>query len=497
MVRHRAFVYLAVLAAAGGALSRHAEALDGWLGRELVTGLPAPAWFVGAAVLLVLASLVPFGARDRGTKPPDARRLFAKDAPGAVAARLSALAAAEPVDVPLLVDYAIFQAIAAGASDIHFEPRREGTTVRYRVQGLMTDVANLPATVTAPLANRLKVLSNLVVYRGALPQDGRIVEAAGDARRAALQRSGLAAADFRIAFMPTLHGERIVIRILGRGGDDLDLAELGLGDPDRRLLARMLEKPQGMIVLTGPTGSGKTTTIYACLREIGIVSGGRRSVATLEDPIEIDLEGVSQSQVDEGRGYTFDKGLRAILRQDPDVIMVGEIRDPETARIAIQAGMTGHLIITTVHANSTAAAFSRLLELGVAAYSVNAALTAVLSQRLVRRLCPHCRRERGFTDHDLEDLGLGAQPAGLRLFHGPGCSACSDTGYLGRTALFEVLEVTEEIRTLVAAGASTDEIARAARQGGHRGLHTAALEAVSLGLTTPGEIARVVTREDR
>jgi type II secretory ATPase GspE/PulE/Tfp pilus assembly ATPase PilB-like protein len=497
MIRNRVFVYLAVVAAAGGAASRHAQAVDGWLGRELLAGLPDPAWFVVAAVVLVALSLVPFGRRSRGPEPVDARRLFAKDDPAAIAFRLAALTAVEKIDIPLVVDYAIFQAIAAGASDIHFEPRREGYTVRYRVQGMMNDIAALPGTVTGPLVNRLKVLSNLIIYRGALPQDGRIVEAAGDVRKAALERSGLASADFRIAFMPTLHGERIVIRILGRGGDHLDLTELGMDDLDRRLLSRMLEKPQGMIILTGPTGSGKTTTIYSCLREIGIASGAQRSLATLEDPIEIDLEGVSQSQVDEGRGYTFDKGLRAILRQDPDVIMVGEIRDPETARIAIQAGMTGHLIITTVHANSTAAAFSRLLELGLAAYSINAAVTAVLSQRLVRKVCPHCRRERGFTEHDLVDLGLEVRPADLRLFHGAGCEACSGTGYLGRTALFEVLEVTEEIRGMVSGGASAGDIARAAREGGNRGLHAAAVDAVSCGLTTPEEIARVITREDR
>jgi general secretion pathway protein E len=497
VIRNRVFFCLAVLAAAGGALSRHAAAVDGWLGRELLAGLPAPAWFVGAAAALVALSLVPFGRAGRGSEPVDARRLFVKDDPAAIAARLQALTSGGAIDIPLVVDYAIFQAIAAEASDIHFEPRRDGYAVRYRVQGMMADIAALPATVTAPLANRLKVLSNLVIYRGALPQDGRIRETAGDPRKAALERSGLADADFRIAFMPTLHGERIVIRILGRGGDHLDLAELGMADLDRRLLTRLLEQPQGMIILTGPTGSGKTTTIYSCLREIRILAGSRRSTATLEDPIEIDLEGVSQSQVDEGRGYTFDKGLRALLRQDPDVIMVGEIRDPETARIAIQAGMTGHLIITTVHANSTAAAFSRLLELGVAAHSINAAVTAVLSQRLVRRLCPDCRRERGFTDHDLEELGLAVRPADLRLFHGVGCSACSGTGYLGRTALFEVLEVTEGIRALVAAGASAGEIARAAREGGNRGLHAAAIEAVSAGVTTPEEIARVVTREDR
>jgi type II secretory ATPase GspE/PulE/Tfp pilus assembly ATPase PilB-like protein len=296
--------------------------------------------------------------------------------------------------------------------------------------------------------------------------------------------------------MPTLHGERIVIRILGHGTDHLGLAELGMDEHEQRLMERLLAQPQGMIVLTGPTGSGKTTTIYAALREIQAQAQAVRSIATLEDPIEYDLDDINQSQVHEEKDFTFDKGLRAVLRQDPDVIMVGEVRDPETARIAIQAGMTGHLLITTVHANSTGAAFSRLLELGVAVYSLNSAVSAVIAQRLVRRICPECRLERGLTDHDLADLEMATQPAGFRVFQGTGCEACSGTGYQGRTAIFEILEVTEEIRELVAAGASADKIQRAARSAGMRSLYDAGLQAVALGATTPQEIARVISRDE-
>ncbi|MFO8070652.1 MAG: GspE/PulE family protein [Polyangia bacterium] len=499
MIRTRSLLYLAVAAAALGALSRHWWRIEDLLGleSELAAALPDPVWWVGGAAVLAVLSLLPLGGERKPIEPAHDDRLFCPEELGTVAIRVSRLASVEDPDVPLLVDYTVYQALEAGASDIHFDPRREGLALRYRIEGAMTDVATLPRRLSAPIVNRLKVISNLVVYRGALPQDGRIREAADETRKAALQRSGLARADFRISFMPTLHGERIVIRILGRGDDQLDLVELGMTDSDRRTLERLLDEPQGMIVLTGPTGSGKTTTIYAALRQIQAAGSAGRSIATLEDPIEVDMEGVSQSQVDEERKYTFDRGLRAVLRQDPDVIMVGEIRDPETARIAIQAGMTGHLIITTVHANSTHTAFSRLLELGAAPYSLNAAVSAVISQRLVRKICPHCRRERGLTEHDYEDLGFVTPPAGFSVFRGAGCEACRGTGYLGRTAIYEILEVTERIRELVSSGASADAIRESAREGGTRTLHNAALEAVALGITTPEEVARVISRDDR
>jgi general secretion pathway protein E len=489
VIKHYRIFMAALLLAAAGALVRHAPSF-GW-------AIPAPPWpFLLAAVVLLVASLVPFR---KGPKEGAGarRRDFRPEALAAVAARVASFAKAEAPDVPLLVDYTVFQAIAAGASDIHFDPKRDGIGLRYRIQGMMTDVCTIPRPLAQPIVNRLKVIANLVVYREALPQDGRFGAESknpGTVQRELL-RSGLASADFRIAFMPTLHGERIVIRILGGGDRRLDLADLGLDEQDLRTMSRLLSLPQGMIVLTGPTGSGKTTTIYAMLREIQAQHRSVRSIATLEDPIEVDLEGINQSQVDEERDFTFDKGLRALLRHDPDVILVGEIRDLETARIAIQAGMTGHLLITTVHAGSSAAAFSRLLEMGVAAYSLNAAVTAVVAQRLARQICPHCRKERGPTEHDLRDLGVAVPPPGLRIFHGAGCEACGGEGYLGRTALFEILEVTEEIRKAVTDGAAIDAIHAMARRAGMRTLYESAIRAVSLGVTTPEEVARTVTRE--
>jgi type II secretory ATPase GspE/PulE/Tfp pilus assembly ATPase PilB-like protein len=496
MIRNPLFLYLAIVAAAAAAASNHADAIaGGWSAAGTVVGaLPSVKVLAAIAAGLVVLSLIPFTRRRKQAKPRT-RAAFTQEEPAAVAARVKSICAETKPDVPLLVDYTIYQAIAVGASDIHFDPGRDGIALRYRVQGMMSDMATIPGELAGPIVNRLKVLSNLVIYRGALPQDGRIGQSAED--REALRRSGLASADFRIAFMPTLHGERIVIRILGRGDGLADLAELGMSEHEQRVMRRLIEQPQGMIVLTGPTGSGKTTTIYAALRAIKAQSEAVRSIATLEDPIEYDLEDINQSQVDEEKNFTFDKGLRAILRQDPDVIMVGEIRDPETARIAIQSGMTGHLIITTVHAGSTAAAFSRLLELGVAPYSLNSSVTAVMAQRLVRRICPGCRRERGLTEHDRTDLGFVTPPANFKVYAGTGCEKCGGSGYQGRTAIFEILEVTEAIRALVSKDASTDEIRKAARRSGMRTLHEAGLEAVVQGVTSPEEIARVVSKDDR
>jgi type II secretory ATPase GspE/PulE/Tfp pilus assembly ATPase PilB-like protein len=247
-----------------------------------------------------------------------------------------------------------------------------------------------------------------------------------------------------------------------------------------------------MIVMTGPTGSGKTTTIFAVLQEILNNSGKQRSIATLEDPIEFDFEDINQSQVNEERNFTFDKGLRAILRQDPDVIMVGEVRDTETAKIAIQAGMTGHLLITTVHTNSTAAAFARLYEMGIPAYSLNSAITAVLAQRLVRQICPHCKTEREITDSDLRLLNPDADHLDFKLYTGLGCEKCEDTGYLGRVAIYEILEVSERIRAIISEGVDSDRIYAAAQEEGMRTLWEAGVEKAYAGITTIEELERAI-----
>lgn len=499
MIRNHKIFYLALVAAALGVAVRHGARIDAALGvGELVQRLPSPVVWLAAAGVLAILSLVPLGSpAKKPERSRPGRRNFHREDLASVARKVDSMVSEAKPDVPLIVDYTVYQAIEAGASDIHFDPGRDGISLKYRVQGMMTDVTTIPRDLKNKITNRLKVLSNLVIYRDALPQDGRLGNGAKGSTEEQLERSGLAKSDFRIAFMPTLHGERIVIRILGTADEQLNFTELGMDDHERRIMERILKQPQGMIVLTGPTGSGKSTTIYSCLKEIQGQTHAVRSIATLEDPIEFDLEGINQSQVDEGRNFTFDKGLRAILRQDPDVIMVGEIRDPETAQIAIQAGMTGHLLITTVHAGSTAAVFSRLKEMGIAPYALNSSLTAIISQRLVRKICPGCRTERGFTEHDLEDLDMATPPEGFRLFRGAGCEMCEGTGFKGRVALFEILEVTESIRSLVTEEAGTEEILRNARESGSRSIYSAALEAVKLGVTTPDEIARVLSQEER
>ncbi|MBN2341776.1 MAG: type II/IV secretion system protein [Deltaproteobacteria bacterium] len=399
---------------------------------------------------------------------------------------------AEP-DIPLIVDYIVYQAIKQRASDIHFDPGQSGMAVKYRLQGMMKSVAVVDKRVCSAIVNRLKVLSNLVIYKDHVPQDGRFDRNSGEAVQAAqLQRSGLSKTDFRIAFMPTLHGERIVIRILGARDEDSNLASLGMDSHELTMIRRLVAQPQGMIILTGPTGSGKTTTIFAALNEILEQSHRKRSIATLEDPIEFDAPDINQSQVDETRNFTFEKGLRAILRQDPDVIMVGEIRDGETAKIAIQAGMTGHLLITTVHANTSAAAFSRLAEMGIPAYSLNSAVTAVIAQRLVRNICPHCKTTREFTDGDLHMLGVDIPPVGLQLHTGSGCPECEHSGYKGRTAIFEILEVNESIRKLISQQAGSEEIYQFARKQGLRTLWETGIDAVQQGITTLEEVDRTI-----
>ncbi|MDD5307194.1 MAG: GspE/PulE family protein [Deltaproteobacteria bacterium] len=500
MIRNRLVFSGALAALFLAVVARHAALLDGVLGTSgaVAASLPGPSAFAVVAAVLVALSLLPIFGPDRRARGKEGGARFVREDPKHVATRIGALCGAPKPDVPLIVDYTIFQAIACGASDIHFDPSRDGLALKFRVDGIMMDIATIPAALAGHISNRLKVLSNLIIYRGFLPQDGRFgqrEEAAGNAET--LVRSGLKGTDFRIAFMPTLHGERIVIRILGRSGKGLDFCALGMTDEQVKAMERFVAMPQGMIVLTGPTGSGKTTTIYAALRAIVGDGRGARSIATLEDPIEYELPGLNQSQVDEAKDFTFDKGLRAVLRQDPDVIMVGEIRDPETAGIAIQAGMTGHLIITTVHANNSAATFSRLLEMGCAPYALNSAVTAVIAQRLVRRICPSCVTERSITRQDLDDLGLSTAPSGLKVFTGPGCELCDGQGYHQRHAIFEILEVTEPIRTLVATGASADAIYRQARNQGMMSLFEGGLMAVSRGITSPEEVARVIVRDRR
>lgn len=495
MIRNLNLFVLGLLLVAIGAALRHGERLQLYLVLDKLPSLPEfvllPKTWVIAGGVLFLFSFV--AGMQISTKKSRKREKFEPVRVDRIARQIEEWTKQPEPDVPLIVDYIVFQAIKQRASDIHFDPSGDGLVVKYRMQGMVQSVAQIGKHLSSSIVNRLKVLSNLIIYKDQTPQDGRFDRNLDTQFQAVqLQRSGLAKTDFRIAFMPTLHGERIVIRILGARDEDSDLSSLGMDSHEFLSIQRLVAQPQGMIILTGPTGSGKTTTIFSALQEILSQSGKKRSIATLEDPIEFDVSDINQSQVDETRDFTFEKGLRALLRQDPDVIMVGEIRDSETAKIAIQAGMTGHLLITTVHAGTSAAAFSRLAEMGIPPYSLNSAVTAVIAQRLVRSICPACKKERAFTPSDLKLLGIEVPPSGLQLYHGPGCADCEHTGYKGRIAIFEILEVNESIRKLIRQEVGSEEIYLFAQKQGLRTLWESGLSAVQRGVTTLEEIDRTI-----
>jgi general secretion pathway protein E len=387
-------------------------------------------------------------------------------------------------DVPGLVDYMLQQAALQRASDVHLVPYRDFVMVRYRVDGILADVAELKPQLRDLVTNRLKVMAQAVTFVHDRPQDGRIPLKVGEQD-----------VDLRVAFMPTLHGERIVMRVLDRGELGPGLASLGFNEDQLTVFTDILFRPQGMVILNGPTGSGKTTTIYAALRAILEHNRFSSSIYTLEDPIEYDLMSINQTQIEEAQGFTFADGLRTMLRQDPDVIMVGEIRDLDTSRIAIQAGMTGHLIITTVHAKSSAGVFVRLQEIGLDPHSVASAVTAVVAQRLVRLLCPACKRETPATPG--QEAKLGTSLAGPGFYAPVGCATCHQKGYTGRKGVFEILHVDEAVRDLIGGRASPDRINEAALKRGMSTLLDNGLRLARAGETSLDEVLRVLPPEQR
>ncbi len=420
----------------------------------------------------------------RPASAPARRTSFPIDPPARIAQVLDEAGALPQPDATRVVDYLVFQAAAAQASDIHLVPYRDFTTVRMRVDGVLADVARLTPRLREVVTNRLKILARVVTYVHDRPQDGRFEFDTG-ARRL----------DLRVAFMPTLHGERVVMRLLDRAEVELGLQGLGFSEAQLQAFQEILFRPQGMVVLTGPTGSGKTTTIYCALRAILDHTGHSSSIYTLEDPIEYDLLNINQTQIEEAQGFGFAAGLRTMLRSDPDVIMVGEVRDLETARIAVQAGMTGHMIITTVHAQQASGVFMRLTEMGVDPHSVASALTASVAQRLVRVLCPHCKRPAPPTPGQQATLGR-ALPAG-RYHVAVGCPRCALKGYLGRRGVYEILSVNEELRGLIVERASPERVQRAAAATGMTTLIDNGIELALRGETSLDEVIRLLPREER
>ena len=374
------------------------------------------------------------------------------------------------------------KAVELRASDIHIEPFQTGLVVRMRVDGLLRPVAAPPGVLPQAVISRIKIIANLNIAERRLPQDG-----------AARLRVGRADIDIRVAIMPMQHGESAVIRILPKDRNLLVVEKLGFSASDEVKLRRLLKLPHGMIVVTGPTGSGKTTTLATVL---SILNEPGRKILTIEDPVEYDLPGVNQAQVKPAIGLTFAAALRSFVRQDPDVIMVGEIRDTETAHVAIHAALTGHLVLTTLHTESAAAAVPRLLDLGVEGYLLRSTLRAVVAQRLVRQLCERCKAPKPLADTDLaEDPRLGE--LGFRAgetLHAPcGCERCSGTGYRGRLGVFEVLELSDQIRALIGEKTDGHKIDQVAIQAGMTTMVGDGVAKCRAGLTSPSELLRVTT----
>jgi general secretion pathway protein E/type IV pilus assembly protein PilB len=387
------------------------------------------------------------------------------------------------VSIITFVNQVLAEAIERRATDVHFEPFESSFRVRYRVDGVLQE-ANIPADVRQfqpEIVSRLKILSHLDIAEKRLPQDGRIK-----------LRVASREIDVRVSVIPMLHGEAVVLRLLDRGAMVLGLERLGMDERNHREMERILELPHGIVLVTGPTGSGKTTTLYAGLSRINDVE---RKIVTIEDPIEYHLEGINQIQVSTKTGLTFARGLRSILRHDPDVILIGEIRDRETAEIAVQASLTGHLVFSTLHTNDAPSAVTRLVDMGIEPYLVASSLEMVLAQRLVRLICPACRQPYPVPDAAALRAEMGGEIP-ERLYHGPGCRQCQGTGYHGRAGIFELMAVTERIRTMILDRTSATEIRREAARQGMRSLREDGWRLVRDGRTTVEEVLRA-TKDER
>jgi type IV pilus assembly protein PilB len=394
--------------------------------------------------------------------------------------RQAAQAGAE-APIVRLVNGILHQALRERASDVHIEPQAEEVRVRYRVDGALRPVMSLPKVHHAAIVSRIKIMGAMDIAEKRLPQDGRV-----QIRVAGRQ------VDLRVSTMPTIFGEKVVIRLLDRGAMFLSLDELGFQPETLARYRRLIRRAYGMILVTGPTGSGKTTTLYATLREI---NSPEKNIITIEDPVEYVLEGINQIRVNPKAGLTFASGLRSILRQDPDVIMVGEIRDRETADIAIRSASTGHLVLSTMHTNDAAGAITRLLDMGVEPFLVASSVIGVVAQRLVRTLCPRCREAYSVPEGAEERLLLGEpEQTPLTLYRAVGCPECGGTGYRGRMAIQEVMPMSSALRRLVLARASSEEIAAQAVAEGMVTLWQDGLAKARQGLTTVDEVMRVAYR---
>ncbi|MEA2360059.1 MAG: type pilus assembly protein PilB [Solirubrobacteraceae bacterium] len=382
-------------------------------------------------------------------------------------------------DAPVikLVHSLIAQGVEQGASDIHFEPINHELGVRYRIDGVLIEATTIPRQLVAAVISRIKIMSELDIAERRVPQDGRV----------ALTIDGRSI-DIRVATLPLVGGESAVLRVLDKEGAVSDLDRLGMADQERDLFVKAFSRPHGAVLVTGPTGSGKTTTLYGALHRLHTPE---KNIITIEDPVEYELSGVKQMQVNVKAGLQFSTGLRSMMRADPDIIMVGEIRDRETAQIAVEAALTGHLVLSTLHTNDAPGAIARLIEMGVEPFLVASAVDCVVAQRLARRLCEHCRRPVRVDGSVARENGYDVDDEALDVFEAVGCTRCGGSGYKGRIGLYEVMPVSEEIRKLAVGRASADAISEAAKRAGMRSLRDEGLVKVRDGLTSFAELSRV------
>ncbi|MBZ0263444.1 Flp pilus assembly complex ATPase component TadA [bacterium] len=390
--------------------------------------------------------------------------------------------AQKDADAPIikLVNMIISEAMKERATDIHIEPHENSVIVRYRVDGVLIEFMKPPKNAHNGIVARIKIISKLNIAEKRLPQDGRFSIRAKDRE-----------VDVRVSILPTVNGEKVVMRLLDKGSFGFSLSTLGFEDKHYKLFKRNIIKPYGMIIVSGPTGSGKSTTLYSSLREIMSTA---ENITTVEDPVEYHLEGINQVQTKPKIGLTFASSLRSILRQDPDRLLIGEIRDEETADIAVKFSLTGHLVFSTVHANDAASTITRLIDIGVPPFLCGSSVLLVMAQRLVRTICPNCKEPHTPKDTELEYLDLHPGDfEGIQFFQGRGCVHCRDTGYLGRSGIFELLTVSPEIRRLIFENASQDEIAELAKAQGMETLRQHGVDKAKRGITTLAEILRVTT----
>ena len=380
-----------------------------------------------------------------------------------------------------LVDSIIQNAVRSKASDIHIEPFENRVCVRYRIDGALQKQFDSPKEPLAGLITRIKIMGNMDIAEKRIPQDGRIFTRVDDEN-----------VDLRVSVLPTVNGEKIVIRILDKSAFNVDKSVLGIADDDLDKINKIINKPHGIVLVTGPTGSGKSTTLYSLLRDLNKED---KNIITVEDPVEFSMDGINQVNVNAKAGLTFASGLRSILRQDPDIVMLGEIRDTETAEMAVRAAITGHLVLSTIHTNDAPSSIVRLKDMGVAPYLVSSALVGIIAQRLIRKLCIHCKEEYIASDYEKEILGV-PKYQDLTLYRKVGCSRCSNTGYKGRVGIYEVMEINREIRDLINADKPLEEITNAALRNNMKTLNKSAMNVVLNGNSTVEELLRVTLLGD-